>query len=219
MKKAVYLVGSLCLVLLLSFFIGKSGAAGGFGDVKKSDWFYSGVRYVTKNGILGGVTGTTFQPEGAVDRQTFITALYKYSVLKGCDVSIGLETNILSYEDAFDIKEGSFEAFQWACGSGLYPETEATSLGVNEIISREEAVIFLYDYAVLYGVDPDAGKDTNILSYTDIADINREEAYGAFQWACGAGILAGATPSALDPAGNMTRAQLADVLLRLSKKG
>ena len=31
----------------------------------------------------------------------------------------GRRDNILSYDDAFDIPEGAFEAFQWACGAGV----------------------------------------------------------------------------------------------------
>jgi len=38
---------------------------------------------------------------------------------KGYDVSVGEETNILSYDDAFEIAEYAIPAMQWACGSGL----------------------------------------------------------------------------------------------------
>ncbi|MCL4518142.1 MAG: hypothetical protein M1587_02990 [Thaumarchaeota archaeon] len=51
-------------------------------------------------------------------------------------------------------------------------------------MSREQVVTLLYDYALLYGIDPTAGENTNILSYTDISDINQDQGYRAFQWAC-----------------------------------
>ena len=35
------------------------------------------------------------------------------------DVSVGADTNILSYEDAFDIAGYAFPALQWACGAGI----------------------------------------------------------------------------------------------------
>ena len=38
---------------------------------------------------------------------------------KGFDVSVGVETNILSYGDAFDIAHYAIPAMQWACGAGL----------------------------------------------------------------------------------------------------
>ncbi|MDD4169920.1 MAG: S-layer homology domain-containing protein [Desulfotomaculaceae bacterium] len=218
MKKTLCLVFVVCL--LFSLITGAAYAAGDFDDVGENEWFFSGVKYVSTNEILQGVTDTVFEPNAAIDRSTFIAALYKYSVMKGYDVSVWLDTNILSYEDAFDIKEGSFEAFQWACGSGLIPEPDAgaTSLGIHEIMSREQLVIFLYDYAVLYGIDPTAGENTNILSYTDVSDMSQEQGYEAFQWACGAGIIVGTSASTIDPSGSLTRAQLATVLMRLSTK-
>ena len=38
---------------------------------------------------------------------------------KGIDVSAGENTNILSYNDAFDVSEYAIPAFQWACGAGV----------------------------------------------------------------------------------------------------
>lgn len=216
MKRKFYLLAIVCLAACLMG--GTAFAAGGFDDVGENDWFFSGVEYVEVNGLLPSVTDTVFEPHTTIDRTLVITSLHNYSEMKGYDVSAGLDTNILSYEDAFDIREGAQAAFQWACGSGLIPDAGATSLEPNEVMTREEVVILLYNYAVLYGIDPTAGEDTNILSYTDVFDMTQEQGYRAFQWACGAGIIAGTSPSTLDPAGSMTRAQLATVLMNLSTK-
>ena len=35
------------------------------------------------------------------------------------DVSVGEDTNILSYADAFDVAEYAIPAMQWACGAGV----------------------------------------------------------------------------------------------------
>jgi hypothetical protein len=43
--------------------------------------------------------------------------LYNYSVWKGIDVSAGENTNILSYNDAFNVSEWAIPAIQWACGA------------------------------------------------------------------------------------------------------
>ena len=45
--------------------------------------------------------------------------LYRYCQYKGIDVSVGEDTNILSYTDAFSISEWAIPAMQWACGSGM----------------------------------------------------------------------------------------------------
>ena len=58
------------------------------------------------------------------------------------------------------------------------------------------------------------GEDTNILSYTDVADLS-EYAIPAMQWAVGAGIINGTGDgSTLTPQGNATRAQVATMLMR-----
>ena len=214
MKRTFYLVVMVCMAFC--FIGGAAYAASGFDDVGENDWFFRGVEYVSSNRLLPGVTDTVFGADTAIDRTMAITSLHKYAEMKGYDVSAGLDTNILSYEDAFDIREGAHAAFQWACESGLIPDEGATSLGPNAIMSREEVVILLYDYALLYGIDPAAGENTNILSYTDVFDMAQEQGYQAFQWACGAGIIVGTSASTIDPAGSMTRAQLATVLMNLS---
>jgi hypothetical protein len=215
-KRSFFSFVALCLVL--SLLGGTAYAALAFSDVTTDSWFHGAVAYCIDKGIMKGVTDTTFEPNATIDRTTLVTTLYDFSLMKGFDVSVGEDTNILSYEDAFDIREGAYEAFQWACGSGLLPKPESPALGPNEVMTREQAVTFLYDYAVLYDIDPHAGDDTNILSYDDALQITIEEAYAAFQWACGAGIIIGTSNSTLSPLDNTTRAQLATMMMRLSEK-
>lgn len=45
--------------------------------------------------------------------------LYRCAQHLGCDVSIGQDTNILSYTDAFDVSEYAVAALQWARGAGI----------------------------------------------------------------------------------------------------
>lgn len=209
----------LLLCLVFAFLSRAAFADTGFDNVTEKDWFYEGVLYASSNELLEDTGETAFRPASAIDRTEFIVALYNYSKIKGYDVSAGLDTNILSYDDAFDIREGAYEAFQWACGSGLIPDAGASSLEPDRTVSREQMIKLMYDYALLYGIDPTAGEDTNILSYTDVSEIKHNEAYRAFQWACGTGIINGTSASTLSPSNSATRAQLSTVLLRLSEKG
>lgn len=62
------------------------------------------------------------------------------------------------------------------------------------------------------------GEDTNILSYTDVADLS-EYAIPAMQWAVGAGIINGTGDgSTLTPLGQATRAQAAVMLMRFCEE-
>ena len=60
-----------------------------------------------------------FGANDAVTREQLVTILYRYAQYKKMDVSVGEDTNILSYDDAFDVSEWAIPAMQWACGSGI----------------------------------------------------------------------------------------------------
>ena len=45
--------------------------------------------------------------------------LYRYAQYKKLDVSVGEDTNILSYGDVFSVSEYAIPAMQWAVGSGI----------------------------------------------------------------------------------------------------
>ena len=61
-------------------------------------------------------------------------------------ITIGEDTNILSYADAFDVSEYAVSALQWACGAGiisgtgdgstLTPQGEATRAQAATVLMR-----------------------------------------------------------------------------------
>lgn len=67
-----------------------------------------------------------------------------YAKYKDYDVSVGEDTNILSYNDAFDISEYAIPAMQWACGEdivqgdegNLMPKDGATRAQASAILIR-----------------------------------------------------------------------------------
>ena len=60
-----------------------------------------------------------------------VTILWRYAKYKGYDVSIGENTNILSYDDAFEISEYAVPAMQWACGAGVLAGEKTANGGVE----------------------------------------------------------------------------------------
>ena len=187
-----------------------------FADLAGNTWYHDGVHYCLDRMLMVGRTGPedgTFDPDGRVTRDDLVRTLYRSAIEFGADVSVGEDTNILSYTDAFDIPQGSFEAFQWACGSGLVGG-ETPVLEPNAALTRAELVKILYDFAKWLQLDVSVGEETNILSYDDAFDIP-EGAFEAFQWACGAGVIRGVSESELAPNSGTTRAQLATVLMRV----
>ena len=189
-----------------------------FSDLAGGTWYHDGVHYCLDHVLMVGRTGpedSVFDPAGSVTRDDLVRTLYRSAIEFGAEVSVGENTNILSYDDAFDIHEGSFEAFQWACGSGLIGG-ETPALEPNAELTRAELVVIVYEFVKWLQMDVSVGEDTNILSYDDAFDIP-EGAFAAFQWACGADVIHGVSKTQLAPNGSATRAQLAAVLMRVDK--
>ena len=69
--------------------------------------------------------------------------LYDFVQWLQMDVSVGEDTNILSYEDAFEIPEGAFEAFQWACGAGVIRGVSESELAPNSGTTRAQLATVL----------------------------------------------------------------------------
>ena len=90
-----------------------------FGDVAAASPFRKAIAWAAENGLTNGYTATTFVPNQAISRQQFLTILYRYAQFMGYDVSVGEDTNILSYEDVAQVSEVFIPAMQWACGSGV----------------------------------------------------------------------------------------------------
>ena len=97
----------------------ESGADCPFGDVAANSPFRKAIAWAAENGLTNGYTAATFAPGQAISRQQFLTILYRYARFMGYDVSVGENTNILSYEDVAQVSEVFIPAMQWACGSGV----------------------------------------------------------------------------------------------------
>ena len=48
-----------------------------FTDVKENDWFFESVKYVNQNGLMSGMTNTTFAPNEPLTRGMLVCVLYR----------------------------------------------------------------------------------------------------------------------------------------------
>ena len=109
-----------------------------FTDVPTGQWYTEAVRWAASEGIVNGMDAQTYAPLNAVTREQLVTILYRYAQKKGYDVSVGEDTNILSYTDAFDIAEYAIPAMQWACGAGVINGNDDGSLNPKGNTKRSE---------------------------------------------------------------------------------
>ncbi len=102
-------------------------------DTDGEVWYEAGRKWAMENGISDGTMAS--EP---ITREQFATILWRYAKYKGYDVSVGEDTNILSYEDAFSISEYAIPAMQWACGAGLI-EGDGVNLTPKADATRAQA--------------------------------------------------------------------------------
>ena len=132
------------IVTILHRLEGEPAAVGmAFSDVAEGKWYTAGVAWASANGIVNGFPDGTFLPNDPITREQLVTILYRYAQFKELDVSVGEDTNILSYYDVFDVGDWAMPAMQWACGADILPGTEDGYLSPAVQATRAEtAVVF-----------------------------------------------------------------------------
>ena len=90
-----------------------------FDDVPSGAYYRDAAIWAVENGITKGYGNDLFKPNDSITREQLATFLYRYAKYKGIDVSVGEDTDILSYKDAQSISEYAFPAMQWLCDKGI----------------------------------------------------------------------------------------------------
>ena len=122
-----------------------------FPDVKSGSYCDEATAWAAANGIVNGYADGTFQPDQTISREQMAAILYRYAQYKGCDVSVGEDTNILSYTDAAQVAEYAIPAFQWAVGAGIINGTTATTLSPKGSATRGQVAAILHRYCEWIG--------------------------------------------------------------------
>ena len=181
-----------------------------FTDIADNAWYADAVRYVYKHGLMAGTSATTFAPDVTTSRSMIATILWRMA-----------GSPVVNYAMTYtDVAQGQWysEAVRWATSEGIVGGYGNGLFGTNDPITREQFAAMLYRFAQEQGYDVSIGENTNILSYTDVADLS-EYAIPATQWAVGAGIINGTGDgSTLTPQGQATRAQAAVMLMRFCEE-
>lgn len=114
-----------------------------FSDVKDGSWYADAVTWAASHSIVLGDRSGAFSPNSPITREQMATILYRYAKYKGRDVSVGEDTNILSYTDALSVSEYAVPALRWACGAGVINGTSAATLTPGGPATRAQAAVIL----------------------------------------------------------------------------
>ncbi|MBQ8765542.1 MAG: 5'-nucleotidase C-terminal domain-containing protein [Clostridia bacterium] len=136
------------LVTVLYRAEGKPGVSGitSFSDLEKGQYYLDAVCWAQVNGIVNGVSETEFAPNNNITREQIAAIMHRYAQYKGYDVSVGENTNILSYDDFDSISEYAIASIQYAVGSGLMKGKTASTLNPSYNATRAEAAAILHRF-------------------------------------------------------------------------
>lgn len=181
-----------------------------FEDVKAGDWCFNDVLYCYENGLMKGVTETTFVPNATMTRGMVATVLYRMA--GSPDVSA------MSHPFK-DLAAGRYctDAVIWAYNTGIIQGYSNNTFKPDQLITREQLATMLYRYACEFGYANPAEKNSMaLLQFIDRGSIS-EFAKPAMRWAVANGIINGKTAVTIVPKGDATRAQCATMLARFDR--
>ncbi|MCI6255508.1 MAG: InlB B-repeat-containing protein [Clostridiales bacterium] len=173
-----------------------------FDDVKSGDWFYDDVMYVADNGIMVGITDSTFDPNGIVNRAMVVATLWRMAGQP--------EAAAASFTDV-PANAWYAKAVAWGEATGVVKGIGQGKFLPDAPVTREQFAAFLYRFAELNGKLGD--KTGSVESFADAAQVSGW-AKSSVEWAVGAGIITGKNGSRLDPLGTAVRSELAAMLHR-----
>lgn len=120
-----------------------------FADVPADQWYAEAVRWASSEGVVGGYGNGSFGTGDPITREQFAVMLYRFAQKQGYDVSVGENTNILSYTDVSSVSEYAIPAMQWAVGSGVITGMGDTLAPQGET-TRAQAAMMLMRFSEQY---------------------------------------------------------------------
>ena len=175
-----------------------------FVDVTEDKWYYDAVAYVYQQGIMVGMSETTFEPNTTVNRAQVVQMLYN------------LEGQVSGDSGFSDIRDGQWyaKAVAWASANDVVAGYEDGTFRPTRAVTREEFAQILYNYAKCKGYGLSASADLG--KFPDSGQVS-SWAETALGWANGNGLINGHDDGRLDPKGSTIRAQAASILMNFDK--
>lgn len=177
-----------------------------FVDVTEDKWYYDAVAYVYQQGIMVGMSETTFEPNTTVNRAQVVQMLYN---LEG-------QPQVSGDSGFSDIRDDQWyaKAVAWASANDVVAGYEDGTFRPTRAVTREEFAQILCNYAKFKGYDLSASADLG--KFPDSGQVS-SWAETALGWANGNGLINGHDDGRLDPKGSTIRAQAASILMNFDK--
>ena len=182
------------------------GVNAGFADLD-GHWAQTAAENAVAQGWLNGTSATTFEPDIAATRGMVVTVLGRMAGAAG-DVSAAAQFT--------DVAPDMYYApyIGWALQEGIVSGTSSTTFEPELDITREEFAVMVANYAQ-YADLALAETPASLDRFSDAGRIS-SWAQESMQYCVDTGLLSGHDDGSLAPQGDLTRAELATILNRIS---
>ena len=121
-----------------------------FTDVDPELYYAQPIAWAAWNGIVKGITDTTFSPDAPVTRQQMAAILYRYAAWKKWDVS--QQGNLFQFTDWAQVQEYARMPLAWASAAGLIQGKENNILDPAGTATRAQVATLLQRFHSAYVV-------------------------------------------------------------------
>lgn len=168
----------------------------------RGHWASEFVKELYEAGIVTGVTDTEFGASLSMKRGDFVLMLYRAAGQPAVSGSAGLE----------DVAADAYyaDAVAWAVANGITEGKGEGTFAPDDTLTRQEGFTFLYRALDVLGADFVEGDTALLDSFADGASV-AEWARSATATLITNGVVEG-SESGLNPAGSLTRAEMAKML-------
>ena len=180
-----------------------SAAALPYTDVQPSNWFYEAVLYTYENGLMNGMTPTTFEPQKSLSRAMFVTLLGRHA---------GAEEQ---ENDSFpDVPRGQWYSgyVGWAVSIGVVHGYDDGTFRPDASITRQEMAVAVSNYVKVMGYNMTT--EGGMFKFKDQSEV-ASWAVDSLSVLRDTGVVAGDDTGCFNPTDNITRAESAKVMMKL----
>lgn len=135
------------LVRVLYNLSGSKCASYGFTDVPAGKWYTDAVNWAAANGIVNGVSATSFAPDAPVTREQMVTILHRYASQFGS--MKGKADALNGFEDAGKVSKYAKDAMCWAISAGIVNGKTKTTVDPQGQATRAEIATILLRFVKL----------------------------------------------------------------------
>lgn len=121
-----------------------------FVDIPQGKYYTTAVAWAYKNGITSGVSDTSFNPNGQLNRQQLSAFLYRYANTYGYSTSA--YNDLSAYTDTDTIANYAVDAIHWSVGAGIVNGYANGTIRPTNSATRGQMAAMLARFIRYYGL-------------------------------------------------------------------